>query len=146
MADGAIRIAIPRWIQLVGLPLLLLLAWTLASTVGRAVFLFVLAGLIALLLNPIVRALSRIWIPRGIAIAVVYLAFAAAATFCVIDRPPRRQLFHDKKPPAPDGRRARRRPPADLAQHAPSQASQDPQAGAGVRPQHQHQGRDVEGD
>ena len=84
MADGAIRIAIPRWIQLVGLPLLLLLAWTLASTVGRAVFLFVLAGLIALLLNPIVRALSRIWIPRGIAIAVVYLAFAAAATFCVI--------------------------------------------------------------
>ena len=30
-ADGATRIAIPRWIQLVGLPLLLLLAWTLAQ-------------------------------------------------------------------------------------------------------------------
>ena len=84
MPDGATRIAIPRWIQLVGLPLLLLFAWTLASTVGRAVFLFVVAGLIALLLNPIVRALGRIWIPRGIAIAIVYLAFAAAATFCVI--------------------------------------------------------------
>jgi len=84
MPDGATRIAIPRWIQLVGLPLLLLLAWTLASTLGRAVFLFVVAGLVALLLNPVVRALGRIWIPRGIAIAIVYLSFAAAATFCVI--------------------------------------------------------------
>jgi predicted PurR-regulated permease PerM len=84
MPDGATRIAIPRWIQLVGLPLLLLLAWTLANTLGRAVFLFVVAGLIALLLNPVVRALGRIWIPRGIAIAIVYLSFAAAATFCVI--------------------------------------------------------------
>jgi predicted PurR-regulated permease PerM len=84
MPDGAIRIAIPRWIQLVGLPLLLLLAWTLASTLGRAVFLFIVAGLVALLLNPVVRALGRIWIPRGIAIAIVYLSFAAAATFCVI--------------------------------------------------------------
>ncbi len=84
MPDGATRIAIPRWIQLVGLPLLLLFTWTMASTVGRAVFLFLVAGLIALLLNPIVRALGRVWIPRGIAIAIVYLAFAAAATFCVI--------------------------------------------------------------
>jgi len=84
MPDGATRIAIPRWIQLVGLPLLLLLAWTLANTVGRAVFLFVVAGLIALLLNPMVRTLGQIWIPRGIAIAIVYLSFAAAATFCVI--------------------------------------------------------------
>jgi predicted PurR-regulated permease PerM len=84
MPDGATRIAIPRWIQLVGLPLLLLLGWTLANTVGRAVFLFVVAGLIALLLNPVVRALGRIWIPRGIAIAIVYLSFVAAATFCVI--------------------------------------------------------------
>ena len=84
MPDGATRIAIPRWIQLVGLPLLLLFAWTMASTVGRVVFLFIVAGLIDLLLNPIVRALGRVWIPRGIAIAIVYLAFAAAATFCVI--------------------------------------------------------------
>lgn len=84
MPDGATRIAIPRWIQLVGLPLVLLLAWTLASTLGRAVFLFVVAGLIALLLNPVVRTLGRIWIPRGIAIAIVYLSFVAAATFCVI--------------------------------------------------------------
>ena len=84
MPDGATRIAIPRWIQLVGLPLLLLLVWTLANTVGRAVFLFIVAGLIALLLNPMVRTLGRIWIPRGLGIAIVYLSFAAAAAFCVI--------------------------------------------------------------
>ena len=81
MPDGATRIAIPRWIQLVGLPLLLLLVWALAHTVTRAVFLFIVAGLIALLLNPMVRTLGRIWIPRGVAVAIVYLSFAAAATF-----------------------------------------------------------------
>jgi predicted PurR-regulated permease PerM len=84
MPDGAPRIAIPRWIQLVGLPLLLLLAWALAHTLARAVFLFIVAGLIALLLNPMVRTLGRIWIPRGVAVAIVYLSFAAAATFSII--------------------------------------------------------------
>jgi len=84
MPDGATRIAIPRWIQLVGLPLLLLLVWALAHTVTRAVFLFIVAGLIALLLNPMVRTLGRIWIPRGVAVAIVYLSFAAAATFSII--------------------------------------------------------------
>ena len=84
MPDGATKIAIPRWIQLVGLPLLLLLAWALAHTLARAVFLFVVAGLIALLLNPMVRTLGRIWIPRGVAVTLVYLSFAAAATFSII--------------------------------------------------------------
>src|SRR5206468_6663050 len=31
----------------------------------------------ALLLNPIVRGLGRAWIPRGFAVALVYLTFAA---------------------------------------------------------------------
>jgi predicted PurR-regulated permease PerM len=84
MPDGATKIAIPRWIQLVGLPLLLLLGWALANAVGRAVFLFLVAGLIALLLNPMVRALGRLRIPRGVAVAAVYLSFAAAATFTIV--------------------------------------------------------------
>ena len=84
MPDGATRMVIPRWIQLVGLPLLLLLVWALAHTLARVVFLFIVAGLIALLLNPMVRTLGRIWIPRGVAVAIVYLSFAAAATFSII--------------------------------------------------------------
>jgi predicted PurR-regulated permease PerM len=78
------KIEIPRWIQLVGLPLGLLFLWTLASTVAHVVFLFLVAALIALLLDPLVRALGRLWIPRGLSIAVVYLSFAAALVVAVI--------------------------------------------------------------
>ena len=78
------KIEIPRWIQLVGLPLGLLFLWTLASTVAHVVFLFLVAALIALLLDPLVRALGRLRIPRGISIAFVYLSFAAALVVAVI--------------------------------------------------------------
>jgi len=84
MPPGATRIEIPRWMQLVGLPLVLLLLWTLASTVSHVVFLFLVAALIALLLDPIVRALGRLRIPRGFSIAVVFLSFAAALVVGVI--------------------------------------------------------------
>ena len=75
---AATRIEVPRWIQLVGLPLGLLFLWTLASTVSHVVFLFIVAALIALLLDPLVRALGRLRIPRGFSIAVVFLSFATA--------------------------------------------------------------------
>jgi predicted PurR-regulated permease PerM len=78
------KIEIPRWIQLVGLPLVLLFVWTLASTVAHVVFLFLVAALVALLLDPLVRALGRLRIPRGFSIAVVYLSFAAALVVAVI--------------------------------------------------------------
>jgi predicted PurR-regulated permease PerM len=76
-ARSAPKIQIPRWIQLVSLPLLLLLIWSVAGAVRHAIFLFLVAGLIALLLNPLVRALRRVWVPRGIGVAIVYLSFAA---------------------------------------------------------------------
>jgi predicted PurR-regulated permease PerM len=78
------KLEIPRWIQLVGLPLVLLLLWTVASAVAHVVFLFLVAALVALLLDPIVRALGRLRIPRGFSIAVVYLSFAAALVVSVI--------------------------------------------------------------
>jgi predicted PurR-regulated permease PerM len=78
------RIEIPRWVQLVGLPLLLLFAWVVAGAVRHAVFLFLVAALIALLLNPLVRALGRVWVPRGLAVAIVYLAFAAAVGVAIL--------------------------------------------------------------
>jgi predicted PurR-regulated permease PerM len=76
-ARSAPKIQIPRWIQLVSLPLLLLLIWSVAGAVRHAIFLFLVAGLIALLLNPLVRTLRRLWVPRGIGVAIVYLSFAA---------------------------------------------------------------------
>jgi predicted PurR-regulated permease PerM len=80
----AAKIEIPRWIQLVGLPLVLLLAWAVAGAVRHAVFLFLVASLVALLLNPLVRALARLRVPRGFGVAIVYLTFAAGIVIAVV--------------------------------------------------------------
>jgi predicted PurR-regulated permease PerM len=71
-------IRIPRWIQLVGLPVLLLLAFLLAGTLGHVLFLFLTAAVIAFTLNPLVRDLTRLRLPRGLAVAVVSVVFATA--------------------------------------------------------------------
>ncbi|MEP6909164.1 MAG: AI-2E family transporter [Actinomycetota bacterium] len=84
MSGGTPTIQIPRWIQLVGLPILALIAILLAGKVFHAVFLFVVAGLLALLLDPLVRALERLRIPRGFSIAIVYLSFAGALAVIAI--------------------------------------------------------------
>jgi predicted PurR-regulated permease PerM len=78
MPARAAKSEIPRWIQLVGLPLLLVLLWIVAGAVRHVVFLFLVALLIALLLNPVVRAVQRVRIPRGFAVAIVYLVFLLA--------------------------------------------------------------------
>ncbi|HWJ45748.1 MAG TPA: AI-2E family transporter, partial [Gaiellaceae bacterium] len=78
MPAGAAKIEIPRWIQLVGLPVVLLLLWVVAGAVRHVVFLFLVALLIALLLSPLVRLVQRVRIPRGFAVALVYLVFAVA--------------------------------------------------------------------
>jgi predicted PurR-regulated permease PerM len=77
-APPAAKVVIPRWIQLVGLPVILLLLWVVASTVRHVVFLFLVAMLIALLLSPLVRLVAGLRIPRGFAVALVYLTFALA--------------------------------------------------------------------
>src|SRR2546421_3509659 len=84
MPGGAPKIEIPRWIQLVGLPLLLVLGWIVAGAGRHVVFIFIVAALIALLLNPLVRGLGRIWIPPGFAVAIVYLSFAAAVPLAIL--------------------------------------------------------------
>jgi predicted PurR-regulated permease PerM len=77
-APPAAKIVIPRWIQLVGLPVMLLLLWTVAGAVRHVVFLFLVALLIALLLSPLVRTVAAVRVPRGFAVALVYLIFALA--------------------------------------------------------------------
>ena len=78
------RIVVPRWIQLVGLPLLLLLAWVFLSAASHVVFLFLVAGLVALLLDPLVRALQTFRLPRGLSVAIVFLTFAAALGLIIV--------------------------------------------------------------
>ena len=76
-------IQIPRWIQLVGLPVLLVLGYFLASALGHALFLFLTAAVIAFLLNPLVRDLQKLRLRRGLAVAIVYLLFASAVGVAV---------------------------------------------------------------
>jgi predicted PurR-regulated permease PerM len=71
------HIEIPRWVQLGTLPVLLLVIWFTIGLVGEAVFVFITAMLIALVLNPIVRALQRARVPRAIGVFLVYLVFVA---------------------------------------------------------------------
>jgi predicted PurR-regulated permease PerM len=66
---------VPRWIQLVMLPLALLVLWTLAKAAGKVLLIFIVAGLIALILNPAVSFLQRRQFPRGLAVLAVFLAF-----------------------------------------------------------------------
>ena len=71
-------VVVPRWIQLVALPLLLLLGFAIIKAAGTVVLLFVTAAVIALILNPLVAGLQRFHLPRGVAIVCVYLGFVAA--------------------------------------------------------------------
>ena len=62
----------PRWIQLVALPLAVLGLWALARAAGSVLLVLVAAATVALILAPLVRVLERP-LPRGIAILAVYL-------------------------------------------------------------------------
>ena len=70
---------IPRWVQLVLLPLALLGLWALASAAGTVLLIFCAASVLAIILNPLVRLFER-FLPRGLAMVAVFLAFFAMLT------------------------------------------------------------------
>jgi predicted PurR-regulated permease PerM len=69
------RTVIPRWVQLATLPIALIATWGLIALAGKVVLIFILGGLIALILNPVVDLLHRGRLPRGLAVLGVYLGF-----------------------------------------------------------------------
>ena len=71
-------VVVPRWIQLVLLPLALLGLWALARASGPVLLILVVASLVALILNPVIKLMERGRVPRGLAILAVYLGFVAA--------------------------------------------------------------------
>ena len=72
------RVVVPRWIQLVLLPLSLLALYVIAKAAGKVLMIFVVAAIIALILNPAVVLVMRLRLPRGLAVLSVYLAFFLA--------------------------------------------------------------------
>jgi predicted PurR-regulated permease PerM len=71
---------VPRWIQLVALPLGLLAIFAILKAAGVVVLIFVTAAVIALILNPLVSGLQRARFPRILAIFTVYVGFLALLT------------------------------------------------------------------
>jgi len=84
MAGPGPTIQVPRWIQLVGLPVLLVLAFFFAKTLGHVLFLFLTAGVIAFTLNPLVRDLTRLKVPRALSVLIVYTIFATAVVALLV--------------------------------------------------------------
>jgi predicted PurR-regulated permease PerM len=70
-------VIVPKWIQLVLLPLALLGLWALARAAGPVVLILIAASTLALILNPLVTMLARRGVSRGLGILFVYLALLA---------------------------------------------------------------------
>jgi predicted PurR-regulated permease PerM len=79
-----VRITIPRWVQLVLIPVAILLALYFSRSASHAVFVFLISAIVAMLLNPVVMGLGRVKCPRWLAVPVVYLAFAAIIVLIVV--------------------------------------------------------------
>jgi predicted PurR-regulated permease PerM len=73
------RVVVPRWVQLVMLPLAVVGLWAVLKAAGPVILLFVIGALVALLLNPFVTVLRRAHVPRGFAVLIVM-----ACVVCVI--------------------------------------------------------------
>ena len=78
------RITIPRWVQLVLIPVAIFLALYFSRSASHAVFVFLISTIVALLLNPVVLLMKRIKFPRWLAVPVVYLAFVAVVVVAIV--------------------------------------------------------------
>lgn len=93
-------VVVPRWIQLVAVPLALLALWALARAAGTVLLIFIVAGVIALILNPLVKLVQRplgsrrLRIPRGLAVLAVYSGFfvTLAVTGALLANPVTNQI------------------------------------------------------
>jgi predicted PurR-regulated permease PerM len=77
---AATKVIVPRWVQLVMLPLAVLFGWAVLRAAGPVILLFTIGALIALLLNPLVSILRRLGVPRGFAVLAVMLTLVCAVT------------------------------------------------------------------
>jgi predicted PurR-regulated permease PerM len=68
----------PAWAKLLVLLAAFVALWLVAQALGRVLLVFLVSVVVALLLNPLVRALRRLRFPRGLAVLTVFLGFSAA--------------------------------------------------------------------
>ena len=77
------QVTIPRWAQAVLIPVAVLVGILVLRIASHAVFVFLFAALLTLLLNPLVEAMRRARVPRAISVPLVYLSFAAVVVVLV---------------------------------------------------------------
>ena len=100
-ADGllapslATPVMVPRWVQLVLLPLAVVGLWELARAMGTLVVVVLGAGVIAVILNPLAKRLQRV-VPRGLAIVLSYVTILLifAGIGALLSAPVSDQLTH----------------------------------------------------
>ena len=86
---AAAPVVVPRWIQAVVLPLGIAGAYLLLRAAGPVTLIFIVAALVALLLNPFVVMLQRARFPRGLAVLCVFLTliFVVGGVIAVMAEP-----------------------------------------------------------
>lgn len=87
-------VVVPRWVQAIVVAVALFAVIVVARAAAPVLMIFLIAGVLALIVNPMVTLLGRARIPRGLAIGVVFVAFFAALTGAValLVRPVARQI------------------------------------------------------
>jgi predicted PurR-regulated permease PerM len=94
-AQLAQPLMVPRWIQMVLLPLALLGLWELGHAMGTLLVVVSAAGVVALILNPLAKHLQRV-VPRALAIVCAYLTIFLifAGIGVLLSAPVSNQLTH----------------------------------------------------
>jgi predicted PurR-regulated permease PerM len=95
-------VVVSRLVQAVAAGVALLGLAALIRAAAPVVMLFVVAAVVALVINPLVVLLQRLYLPRGVAIGVVFVGFFAAigGVIAVLTRPVANQVavFRDNLP------------------------------------------------
>ena len=75
---------VPPWAWIGAAAAIVVMLWIAGQTLGRVLFVFLVSMVIALLLNPLVRMLRRAHVPRGLAVATVFLSFLGVVAAAIV--------------------------------------------------------------
>jgi predicted PurR-regulated permease PerM len=87
-------VVVPRWVQAIVVAVALFGLAALARAAAPVLLIFLVAAVIALIVNPLVTVLQRARVPRGLAIGVVFVVFFAvlAGAVALLVRPVAAQI------------------------------------------------------
>ncbi len=74
----------PPWAIVCSVAGIVVILWIAGQTLGHVIFVFLVSVIIALLLNPLVRLLRKVHVPRSIAVATVFLSFIGAVAAAIV--------------------------------------------------------------